>query len=266
MGKHSSKVALITGAAGDIGSAVAKKLYEEGAILALVDIDEDRLENVVYVLREQFPLQGVIKSFVCDIKDYSDVIKMNDSVLQTFGTIDLLFNNAGYQGLFMPTYLYPADDFKKVIMINLIGAFHVLQVVSETMKRNKGGLIVNTASMAGVAYPPNMVAYSASKAGVIGLTGATALDLAPYNIRVNSISPAFMGPGNMWDRQVELQAKANSQYYSLNPDIVAEEMVRAIPMRRLGSMEEIASVVSFLLSEDSSYLTGVNIPISGGIR
>lgn len=266
MGKHSSKVALITGAAGDIGSAVAKRLYEEGAILALTDINESRLESVVRALKEHFHAQGAIEPFVCDIENYADVVRMNNSVVNTFGHIDLLFNNAGYQGLFTQVDAYPPDDFKKVIMVNLVGAFHVLQIVSETMKRNSGGAIVNTASMAGVAYPPNMVAYAASKAGVIGLTGAAALDLAPYRIRVNSISPAFMGPGMMWDRQVELQAKANSQYYSSDPAVVAEEMIRAVPMRRLGSMEEIASVVSFLLSDDSSYLTGTNIPISGGIR
>lgn len=92
-----------------------------------------------------------------------------------------------------------------------------------------------------------------------------AKDLAPYNIRVNAISPAFMGPGFMWDRQVELQAKAGSQYFSTDPKEVAQQMIGSIPMRRYGNINEIPGVVAFLFSDDSSYMTGVNLPISGGI-
>ena len=118
--------------------------------------------------------------------------------------------------------------------------------------------------MAGVGGAPNMAGYSASKAAVIGLTKSSAKDLAPFNIRVNAISPAFIGPGAMWDRQVELQASAGSQYFSADPAEVATQMISTIPMRRFGSLEEVASVVEFLLSPAASYLTGVNIEISGG--
>jgi NAD(P)-dependent dehydrogenase (short-subunit alcohol dehydrogenase family) len=127
-----------------------------------------------------------------------------------------------------------------------------------------GGAIVNIASMAGVSGAPNMPAYSASKAAVIGLTKAAAKDLAPQGIRVNAVSPAFIGPGRMWETQVERQAAAGSQYYATDPDTVAEQMIGMVPMRRFGSVHEVASVVAFLLSDDASYVTGVNIEVSGG--
>ena len=263
MSRFDSRVAVVTGAGGDIGLATALRLAADGARLALTDINAETLQKSVDAIRTA---GGEAEALVCDVTDYKAVCEMRDEVVGRFGAIDLLFNNAGYQGLFTRVHKYPADDFAKVIQINLTGVFHVLKAVSETMAGADGGSIVNTASMAGVACPPNMPAYAASKAGVIGLTVASALDLAPHNIRVNAISPAFMGPGMMWDRQVRLQAEAGSQYYSATPEKVEQEMIGAVPMRRVGSMEEIASVVSFLLSDDASYLTGVNVPISGGIR
>jgi NAD(P)-dependent dehydrogenase (short-subunit alcohol dehydrogenase family) len=263
MSRFNSKVALVTGAAGDIGSATAKRLADDGARIAMTDIDGEKLQRRVDTLKAD----GVdAAGFVCDVTDYSAVCRMRDEVAAAFGGIHLLFNNAGYQGLFTQADRYPVDDWGRVIDVNVTGVFHVLRAVSETMGAAEGGAIVNTASMAGVAVPPNMPAYATSKAAVIGLTSAASLDLAPRKIRVNAISPAFMGPGMMWDRQVKLQSQADSQYYSSDPALVEQEMITAVPMRRVGSMQEIASVVSFLLSDDASYLTGINIYISGGIR
>jgi NAD(P)-dependent dehydrogenase (short-subunit alcohol dehydrogenase family) len=149
--------------------------------------------------------------------------------------------------------------------VNTLGAINVLAVVSRSMiAARMGGAIVNTASMAGVSGAPNMAAYSASKAAVIGLTKSAAKDLAPAGIRVNAISPAFIGPGRMWDTQVAEQAAARSQYYAFEPAAVAEQMIRMVPLRRYGSPDEVARVVAFLLSDEASYLTGVNIEIAGG--
>jgi NAD(P)-dependent dehydrogenase (short-subunit alcohol dehydrogenase family) len=257
------KSILITGAAGDIGFAVAERFAEKGATPILTDMDADKLSK----RKEQLGQRGEsVYTYVADVTKLQSLKGMVEQIEADGLRIDMLFNNAGYQGLFKKTFEYPEDDFAKVININLIGAFNVLRVVSEHMVKHGGGAIVNTASMAGVDGPPNMIAYGASKFGIIGITQSAAKDLAPYNIRVNAISPAFMGPGFMWERQVQLQAEADSQYFDSDPNVVAQQMIGAVPMRRYGNITEIPGTVVYLMSEDSSYVTGVNIPISGGIR
>ncbi|MDF1566385.1 MAG: SDR family NAD(P)-dependent oxidoreductase [Spirochaetaceae bacterium] len=256
------KILLVTGAAGDIGLNTAKYFAALGASIAMTDLNEEKLVTAGNVVEK---LGGRVKTYVCDVTDFQGVQAMVASVAEDFGKIDFLFNNAGYQGIFKPIHQYPVDDFETTIKVNVLGAFNVLQVVAAHMVERKSGCIVNTASMAGVDGPPNMPAYGASKFAIVGLTQSAAKDLAPHGIRVNSISPAFMGPGFMWDRQVELQAEAGSQYFSTDPKIVAEQMIGSVPMRRYGDISEIPPVVAFLLGDDSSYITGVNIPISGGI-
>lgn len=251
---------VITGGAGEIGRATAELLAQEGANIALIDRME--MQNTEDTLQ---PFGVNVKSYRCDVADWQQVCETLDSIIHDFGRISHLFNNAGVQGEFAPIHLYPENDFASVITINLVGAFHVLKAVSAHMVDNGGGSIVNTASMAGVGAPVNMAAYGASKHGIIGLTKIAAKDLAPYNVRVNAVSPGYMGPGFMWERQVDLQAAADSQYFSNDPAIVAQEMVAEVPMRRYGTIDEIPPTVSFLLSEDASYITGVNIKLSGGI-
>merc|ERR1719277_218905 len=188
-----------------------------------------------------------------------------------FGRIDCLFNNAGYQGLFAPVDTYSFEDFDKVMKINVTGVFAVLKHVSKLMVEQKSGSIVNTASCAGLGCPTSMPAYGSSKAAVTHLTKIAALDLAPSGVRVNSVSPAYIGPedGFMWKRQVELQAKTNPPgapefYFSDRPEKVAEQMVESVPLRRLGTPEEVINTVMFLLSSESSYITGTDINVSGG--
>ena len=181
-----------------------------------------------------------------------------------FGAIHYLFDNAGYQGEFCPTHRYPTDDFARVIEINVVGAFNVLRAVSRTMVEERFGRIVITASRAAMIGPPNMIAYGSSKAAILGMTKTAAKDLAPYNIRVNAISPGLIGPGKMWDGQVHKQAEAGSQYFPEDPEEVEAQMLAGVPMRRLGSLDEVAAVVEFLMSDQAGYVSGVNVPITGG--
>jgi len=246
---------LVTGAAGDIGTAIAEVLAQRGHRLVLAD-HPDVAEPLGELCR-RLDAQSV----TFDVTDEAAVT----AAVQGVAALGALVNNAGYQGVFTSVESYPLADARRVVEVNLLGAMTVLAVASRAMiAAESGGAIVNIASMAGVSGAPNMPAYSASKAAVIGLTKATAKDLAPHGIRVNAVSPAFVGPGRMWETQVARQAEAGSQYYATDPDEVASQMIGMVPLRRYGSAEEVATVVAFLLSADASYVTGVNLEVSGG--
>ena len=242
---------LVTGAAGDIGTAIAEVLAERGHRLALADHPDvaERLDG----LCRRFGAECV----TFDVTEEAAVTAAVERLRPLGGVV----NNAGYQGVFTRVDRYPLDDARRVLQVNVLGVMTVLGAAARAMT---GGAIVNIASMAGVSGAPNMPAYSASKAAVIGLTKSAAKDLAPKGIRVNAVSPAFIGPGRMWDTQVARQAEAGSQYYAADPDEAAAQMIGMVPMRRYGSVHEVATVVAFLLSDDASYVTGVNVEVSGG--
>lgn len=264
LGDTRARVVLITGAAGDIGRAAAVRLAADGWAVALTDhpAASDGLAQTLELVRHA---DADAWSVDCDLTVENDVADAVRACERAIGTPTALFNNAGYQGQFTALPNYPSADLRKVFEVNVFAVATVLQHVALAMiGAGVAGAVVNSASMAGVGGAPNMPAYSASKAAVIGLTKSAAKDLAPHRIRVNAISPAFIGPGKMWENQVASQAATKSQYYAHDPAIVAEQMISMVPLRRYGSVAEVASVVSFLLSDDSSYMTGQNLEITGG--
>ena len=263
----SGSVALVTGAAGDFGRTAALRLSGSGARVVLTDLElaGDELENT----RKQCAEVGSdhsVTTVTADVADVASVKACFDAASDRFGAPNLVFNNAGVQGALIGLPDYPPDDFPKVMEVNVSGAFHVLRETARRLRaEGRGGSIVNSASMAGVEGAANMVAYSASKGAMMSMTRSASKDLAPLKIRVNAISPAFIGPGRMWDLQTVRQAKAASQYYSTDPAEVEREMVGMVPMRRVGTVDEVVATVLWLLSDESSYLTGQNIVVSGGI-
>lgn len=257
-------VCYVTGAAGDIGRATALALAARGWRLALTD-HPAAAEPLRSAAADCERAGADVWVEACDVTDEAAVTATVQRCGDEFGVPAGLFDNAGVQGSFTTIDGYPIEDARHVFEVNVLGAFAVLSIVTAAMVRaGNGGAVVCTASMAGVTGAPNMPAYSASKAAVIGFVKSAAKDLAPAGIRVNAVSPAFIGPGRMWDRQVELQAAAASQYYDTDPAVVAGQMVAMVPLRRLGSPDEVARVVTFLLSDEASYLTGINVEVAGG--
>jgi len=250
---------LVTGAAGDIGGAIAEEL---APTRDLVLADRAGGEEA---LARRADACGALGADVTSVTfDVTDERAVGDALAEA-GPLAGVVNNAGYQGVFATVERYPLDDARRVLEINVLGAMTVLAVAARGMvAAGRGGAVVNVASMAGVSGAPNMPAYSASKAAVIGLTKAAAKDLAPAGIRVNAVSPGFIGPGRMWQTQVAEQAAVGSPYYASDPEAVARQMVELVPLRRYGSVREVAAVVAFLLSDAASYVTGVNVEVSGG--
>ena len=259
------RVAFVTGAAGDIGGAIAVRAAADGATVVLSDLaaTSDRLT----VTAEACRAAGARDVHLCplDVTDEVAVVDAVSDVVASVGPPDAIVTSAGYQGAFTPMPGYPIADLRTVLEVNVVGTFTVVQACAAALiAAERPGSAVVVASMAGVSGAPNMAAYSASKAAVLGLCRSAAKDLAPAGIRVNAVSPAFIGPGAMWDRQVELQASTPSPYYADTAEEVAAQMIGMVPLRRYGTVHEVASVVGFLLSDDASYLTGTNTEISGG--
>lgn len=255
---------MVTGAAGDLGRAACVALADDGWSLFITDhpAQAQRLDAT----REACVAPGVeIVPATFDVTDHDAVDRHVGMLAESHGVPTALVAGAGIQGDFAPVHDYEVDVVRRVLDVNVVGVFNAIKVTAALMIRaGTGGSIIATASMAGVSGAPNMPAYAASKAAVIGLAKGASRDLAPHGIRVNSVSPAFIGPGAMWDNQVAQQAAAGSQYYAREPEAVARQMIDAISLRRYGSPAEVADVICFLAGDRSSYLTGINVEIAGG--
>ncbi|MEM6430087.1 MAG: SDR family oxidoreductase [Deinococcota bacterium] len=246
-----NKTAVITGAAGNIGQATAQLLASRGANVLAVDIDDNALTETLKLLKAANPAGN---HAICQA-DVSHPPSVKAYALQgaslTGEGIDVFFNNAGIEGATAPITTYPEDSFDKVMDVNVKGVFLGLKYVLYEM--NRGGAVVNTASVSGLGGSPNMIAYTASKHAVIGMTKTAALEMAPENIRINAICPAPI-QGRMM-KKLERGLKLSE-----------EGMSRAIPMKRYGTPEEVANFVVMLLSEEANYLTGGIYTVDGGLR
>jgi NAD(P)-dependent dehydrogenase (short-subunit alcohol dehydrogenase family) len=264
------KVIVVTGAGGNFGREGCLYFAQRGAKVVGLDNNLAALEETQRYITATVSADHVFVT-TCDVTDTCSVQTAVDAAVENFGRIDLLWNNAGYQGHITPTLEYDPTDFALVMNINVTGMFIVLQTVAKQMVKQgastqKGGYsIVNTGSVAGLRGTPAMVAYASSKAAVLAMTVSTSKDLAPSGIRVNAISPALIGPGFMWDRQNELHAQSGSPYFSKDPEEVAKNKINGVPLKRLGSIEEVIQSVAFLLSDESSYTTGTNLVVDGGM-
>ncbi len=241
----SGQTAIVTGAARGIGEAIAHRLAQAGASVAVIDLDQTGAIRTAQAIcdsgNRSLPL-------AVDITSAKSVAEATAKVLEWTGRIDVLVNNAGIAGRAAPLWEQSEEDWQRIIAINMTGVFHCCRAVIGHMRERKYGRIVNIASIAGKEGNPNMTGYSATKAAVIGFTKSLAKEVAVDGICVNAISPAVI-------RTPILE--------QLTPAQVAY-MTERIPMRRTGSPEEIAAVAHFLASPDCSFVTGQCYDASGG--
>lgn len=273
--RFSGKTIVITGAGGNFGRSGCIYFAKLGARIAALDRNDSALLETTQEVHAAIEgKSSVIRAYNCDVTNTNSVEETIEKISKDFGEISMLWNNAGYQGEIKPTLEYDPADFARVMNINVTGMFVVLQSVAKRMAKAYENMdneashpfsIVNTASVAALRGTPAMVAYSSSKAAILAMTVSSAKDLAPFGIRVNSISPALIGPGFMWTRQNELHAASGSPYFSSDPEQVAQAKIGGVPMKRLGSIDEVIKSVAYLLSDDSSYTTGTNLVVDGGL-
>lgn len=235
------KVVVITGGASGIGLASAKRLLIEGAKVALLDVND----NVLEISKK---LGGNVLGIKCDVSNENDVKTSIEMVVSVFGKIDCLLANAGIGGGANKPADVTLEEWNKVIGVNQTGIFLVNKYVIPYMIKNGGGSIVNTSSMYGLVGAPNSFAYTASKGAINQMTRTLSLAYAENNIRVNAIAPGFV----------------DTAILSGVPDEYKKVMAKEMPIGRLGTDDEIAALIKFLLSDEASFITGAIISIDGG--
>ncbi len=252
-GRFAGKVAVITGAGGGIGRATAVRFASEGAQVVATDVHREALEETAALVGAA---GGEVLSVAADVSRAADWARVADDAVARFGGVDYLFNNAGIEGAVVPLLDYPEEMFDRVLAINVKGVWLGIRALAPQLRARGGGAIVNTASIAGLTGSPLMVAYSASKHAVVGITKSAAKGLAGDGIRVNAVCPGYIET-----RMMEALEEANNP---ADPDAVRRAYSALVPMRRYGKPEEIAAFVAFLCSDDASYITGSAFTIDGG--
>ncbi|MDP9093133.1 MAG: SDR family oxidoreductase [Actinomycetota bacterium] len=237
----SDRVAIVTGAARGIGLAIATRLSSDGFSVVVADTDTAVAEQPALAL------PSAISCHV-DVSQPASVRDMVDSTLSHFGRVDVLVNNAGITGPSAPLSSYPDEEWRRVQSVDLDGVFYCCKAVLPQMQKQGKGRIINMASVAGKEGNPNMCAYSAAKAGVIGLTKSLGKELATTGILVNCVTPAVI--------ETELLRE-------LSPEAV-RYMLERVPMGRAGRLEEVAALVAWLASDECSFSTGAVFDLSGG--
>jgi meso-butanediol dehydrogenase / (S,S)-butanediol dehydrogenase / diacetyl reductase len=251
MGRLEDKVAIVTGTARGIGSAIARRFAAEGALVTGVDVLADLGEATA---REVVAAGGRMRFQAGDISEEVDVRRIVRSVLAEHGRVDILVNNAGVQKEARLTDV-TVEDFHAVVNVNLLGAVLLCREVLPGMVERRSGAIVNMSSVLGWVSDPLLPVYGATKAGLLGLTRNIAVTYGPDGIRCNAICPG------------DVDTELNRVYFEAHPDPVAfrGRVEHEYPMRRIASTDEIARVAVFLASDDASFVSGTHLMVDGAI-
>ncbi|MGR8948543.1 MAG: SDR family NAD(P)-dependent oxidoreductase [Gammaproteobacteria bacterium] len=249
MTQLSENVILVTGGSTGIGRSTAKILSAEGARVIIFDVQDDQGQQTVAEINDE---GGAASYMHVDVANYEQVRAAVKKIANDYGRLDGAFNNAGIEGPALKILDYGVEDWDRVIRVNLTGVFACMKCEIEQMvNQPTGGSIVSTASVAGLVGLPGACSYNSAKHGVVGLTKTVALEYASSNIRVNAVCPGFIETP-MLDRVTDASVK------------IRDKLIGQVPMKRVASAEEIGHAVAWLMSDKSSYVTGVALPVDGG--
>ncbi len=241
-----NKTAIISGAARGIGRAIALELAREGVNISFNFLKSS--EDALTLEKEVLDSGGKAKAFQADIKDYAAVKSWVDESRELFGGLDIVINNAGVVKDKALALMAP-EDWHEVINTNLDGTFNLSRAAIVGLIKQKSGVILNITSVSGMVGIARQTNYSASKAGIIGFTKSLAREVAPYKIRVNAVAPGFI--------ETDMLAGLKDEY--------KEQLIKQVPLARVGRAEEVAILVKFLVSDDAGYITGQTFVIDGGL-
>lgn len=247
MKRFENKIVLVTGAGRGIGASIAKRFASEGAEVIVNYSGND--EAAQKTVDEITATGGQAQKYKCSVNDSESVKVMIDEIIKKFGRIDILVNNAGItkDGLMLRM---TDEDFDRVIDVNLKGTFNCTKYVSKYMLKQKSGKIINISSVVGLSGNAGQVNYSASKAGIIGIMKSAAKELSSRGITVNAVAPGYV----------------DTDMTKVLSDNIRNEILKNIPLQRMGNVEDISNCVAFLASEDASYITGQVISVDGGMH
>ncbi len=247
MKRFENKIVLVTGAGRGIGASIAKRFASEGAEVIVNYSGND--EAAQKTVDEITATGGQAQKYKCSVNDSESVKVMIDEIIKKFGRIDILVNNAGItkDGLMLRM---TDEDFDRVIDVNLKGTFNCTKYVSKYMLKQKSGKIINISSVVGLSGNAGQINYSASKAGIIGITKSAAKELSSRGITVNAVAPGYV----------------DTDMTKVLSDNIRNEILKNIPLQRMGNVEDISNCVAFLASEDASYITGQVISVDGGMH
>jgi NAD(P)-dependent dehydrogenase (short-subunit alcohol dehydrogenase family) len=246
------RVAVVTGAAGVIGSATLRLLAERGARIVAVDRRGADLDSAI----KELPSSAQAIAVTADVTDEDEVKEYVRKAVDKFGTIDAFYNNAGIEGEVKAIPDYPLESFRRVLDVNVVGVFLGMKYVLPVMLKQKKGSIINTASIAGLLGSPHIAVYSASKHAVIGLTKSAAWECTGTGVRINCVCPGLIDSRML---RAVFQGRSGG-----NAPPPIEKMIERIPARRLGLASEVASIVAFLASDEASYVSGSAYTVDGG--
>jgi NAD(P)-dependent dehydrogenase (short-subunit alcohol dehydrogenase family) len=246
------RVAVVTGAAGVIGTAAIRLLAERGARIVAVDRKSQDLQTAI----KDLPASAQALVIPADVTSEDEVAEYVRTAVDKFGTIDVFYNNAGIEGDVAPITNYSLEMFRQVLDVNVVGVFLGMKHVLPVMLKQNQGSIINTASIAGLMGSPHIAVYSASKHAVIGLTKSAAWECSATGVRVNCVCPGLID-----SRMLSTILQGRNQGNAPPPN---DKIVERIPARRLGLASEVASIVAFLASDEASYVSGSAYTVDGG--